>query len=609
MLTQLGDAEDVMERLEASNMAAVSTREGSTENFVTTTAYTEEPTQSSAHDGSSEEFEEQSQTKNMQMPEQTESYGNASFEKTDTSTQELTADSEQWTDPLQFNVNTAHSGTSSASSELEGREPVRKYAGDHALEMAIKADEEGLRNAKAAVQHFTQQLSLFEAHSSAFTSIFHTIVSVAQLPSRLFNSVSTRFVDHLATAVLSMPWKTQRRWVQRLRRLDRNKLSRKQALRRPVDEGRAIYVATEASGKRTPFSTLFLPSSVKEALNDIRKKWKRLLRTEYLAVRSAACKQDADLWLKDELEARDQAFAEAAEKGEAANPVAAPEQFEKNHEARQQLCVHPLWLELRSRLLVEQDMLEAERLFSYFVRMGIENAKLVQRSADQGDLCGKLECSRTFAESACTSQTNFDHPCGPLERYLNPCLFFLLLSAALVDHLWDQLVEMRLLGITASSEASAAARGRLQKAVERVSKKRPFMAIETVRELVTGFLEQLLQTPNMAKEGLHEKLEQLQIRAVQLAATFLLSKAAGAEQDDAEEAIRNLVRTQMTEEVTSEFTPGEGPGVSNLQAWLVQMYFFADPLSLLSRPSIFKPAVVLIEILNKAARKTQKGTS
>ncbi|CDJ35671.1 uncharacterized protein EMH_0099580 [Eimeria mitis] len=208
-------------------------------------------------------------------------------------------------------------------------------------------------------------------------------------------------------------------------------------------------------------------------------------------------------------------------------------------------------------------MLEAERLFAYFIRMGIENAKLIQQSADQ----------------------------------------------ALLDHLWDQLVKAGVLGATASPEASAAARGRLQNALESVSKKRPFMAIEPVRELVTGVLDELLQTPSTTKEKLREMLEQLQIGAVERAAAFLLSKAAGVEQDTAQETVRNLVQRQTSEEATPDFTPGEGPRVSNLQAWLIQMYFIADPLMLLSRPSIFKPAVVLIEVLNKAASKTDKTSS
>lgn len=161
---------------------------------------------------------------------------------------------------------------------------------------------------------------------------------------------------------------------------------------------------------------------------------------------------------------------------------------------------------------------------------------------------------------------------------------------------------MGVLGDKASPEASAAVRGRLQQAVESVSKKRPFMAIEPVRELVIGMLEHLLQTPNMAKEGLREMLEQLQVLAMERAAAFLLSKAAGVEQDVAEDAVKNLIRPQP-EDGTREFVPGEGPRASNLQAWLIQMYFVADPLLLLSRPSIFKPVVVLIEIINKTTRK------
>ncbi|CDJ46997.1 hypothetical protein, conserved [Eimeria brunetti] len=553
MLIQLGDAEDVVERLEASNMAAVSTQGGSTKSSATAaTASSEELTQSSEDERSSASFDEVSKTQTPQTAEQTDSYASTSPTGDETSTLELTASSEQWADPTRPDVNTTPSGDSSTLAGVESKGPKGNYGVDRALEMAIKADQESLRNAKATVQHLTQQVSLFEAHSSAFASVFHTLISVAQLPTRLYGTVSSRFINHLAVAVLGEPLKQKRRFALKLERLKRRRLRRMQALRRPVRRGREKYAAPEASSENVSFSAAFLPFSVKDALSDIRNKWKNLLNTDYLAVRSAACKQDADLWLKDELEENERASADEADKAQSVE--AATEQFRKTHQSRQQLCVHPVWLELRSRISVEQDMLEAERLFAYFVRMGMENVKLVQQSADQ----------------------------------------------ALLDHLWDQLAGMGVVGPKASPAASASVRRRLREAVERVSKKRPFMAVEPVRELVTGALEHLLQTPNMEKEGLREMLEQLQIGAVERAAAFLLSKAAGVEQDAAEQAVKNLVQV-TSEAATPGSTPEESLRVSNLQAWLIQMYFIADPLLLLSRPSIFKPAVVLIEILNKTA--------
>ncbi|CDI87506.1 hypothetical protein, conserved [Eimeria praecox] len=394
MLIQLADAEDVLERLEESNMAGVIKEKRTAEGASTvTTATTEEPTTSSDDEGKFVDVEEPSNTRSIQISEQTDtgSSGSAFSENEGTSTLELTVDSEELAEPSQTNVDARPSSNSSTPAKSEEKGLELKYSGDRALAMAIKADQEGLRNARATVQHLKEQVSLFEAHSSAFVSSLHTLVSIAQLPSRLYGSVSRRFIDNLATTVFGKPWAKVRRVVLPMVRLKRKDLHRRMTLRRPVAKRRGEYATWEATNENASFSTVFLPSSVKDALNDdalndVRKKWRSLLQTDFLAVRSAACKQDADLWLKDELEGNEQTYPEVSGRGQIVDAVITPEQFKRNHEGRQQLCVHPIWLELRSRISVEQDLLEAERLFSYFVRMGIKNAKLIQQSADQGDL-------------------------------------------------------------------------------------------------------------------------------------------------------------------------------------------------------------------------------
>lgn len=187
--------------------------------------------------------------------------------------------------------------------------------------------------------------------------------------------------------------------------------------------------------------------------------------------------------------------------------------------------------------------------------------------------------------------------------------------AALLDHLWDKLIAMGWLGTPLLPEIASAARQKAQKAISVVSKKRPLLAVESVREMVLQAIDNVLQTPNLTKEKLREGLELLQRDAIQQGAAFLLSKAAGVDLPPAEEALKSLLRSNplvgsdtvrlSQQEREEKHSMHASP---NLQAWLVQAYFIADPVLLLSRPSIFTPCVTLLEVLHQITRKAQDIT-
>ena len=263
-----------------------------------------------------------------------------------------------------------------------GRE--NKYGSDYELQKAKKVDEQSLQNAEATMKHLRQQLSLLNTHVSAFTWTFHMLLSLAQLPPRLYVPVAGRVVDYLSRVVLGGPREKVKRWAHRisgkLRR--RRRVSVTETSQAPPETQTEIG-NIEGSGTDKSFSTVFLPVSVERAVERIRKEWKSLAKTDYLSVRSSACMQDADLWKKDETEANDKA---AGAGGDQLVPDALllAAHVEEHRDSRRELCTHILWLDLHARISIEQHMLEEGQLFPYFARMGIENVELVKKSASQG---------------------------------------------------------------------------------------------------------------------------------------------------------------------------------------------------------------------------------
>lgn len=250
------------------------------------------------------------------------------------------------------------------------------YSGETAME---RVDEDLLANTQTTTRHLRQQLSSFGFHSSAFVSMLHLLLTVSQLPSKLFTHITNRFSDILARAVLGGPKTRPKKWQNRLGSKVRKILSRKPA-EKSFDSASGFAVPGEAVQVENGFSTLFLPASMERLMYKIRRFWKRLKNSEYLSVKSCACKQDADLW-RQELQANSKAPPTTAEElGVLA------ERAENERNGRLELCVHPLWLELHAKVLVEQNFIEKQQLLRFFLRMGVKNVQLLQKAANQGIL-------------------------------------------------------------------------------------------------------------------------------------------------------------------------------------------------------------------------------
>lgn len=392
VLLQIGDAEDVLDSL---NIGAVNTGRGDTEASpkVKTVSRAQSirypANEGSPLDAARKSFHK-SEVSGSDLSKRTEEYKQISALEVkpqrgfqDESTLLATKATDTLKPPT-MNPSSKESRDSDNPGESDAVETEKKYTGGYSVDMAIKAQKESLENAKTTVAHLKEQAMLFEAHCSTFVSTFHTLLSIAQLPSRLYSEISTRFVDELATVILGGPRKKQRRFVHHVGLLLRRNRRNRRVVSGTNAKASVGSAASRADKSNAPFFTAFLPSSMKAALDGTRKRWKGLLATDYLAVRSAACKQDADLWLKDEIETNAQSPETAAE-SLIADSTVLPPQLQASHRGRQELCVHPLWLELRSRITVEQDALETEQLFSYFFRMGIDNVTIIQRTVDQGN--------------------------------------------------------------------------------------------------------------------------------------------------------------------------------------------------------------------------------
>lgn len=422
------------------------------------------------------------------------------------------------------------------------------YPGNAATETV----DEDLANAQTTTRHLRQQLSAFGFHSSAFVSTLHLLFSVSQLPSKLFTRITRRFSDVVATAVLGGPRRRPKKWQNRLGSRVRKILSRRPA-RKPFDTAAGFAVPEEAAQVETAFSTLFLPASVERLMHKIRKAWKHLKNSEYLSVKSCACKQDADLWRQEELQANSEAPPAATQElGEIADRA------ENERRGRLELCDHPLWLQLHAKVSLEQSILEKQQLFRFFLRMGVENVQLLQKAANQ----------------------------------------------ALHDHLWEKLAAMGWLNAAETSEMASSAILKAQEAIKKISKKHAVLEVPAVSELILAALEGLVRTPGLTREGLRHKMEVLQRQAVDISAAFLLTKTAAVGPALAEEAIQKLQRHPSSDLKVSQTAGGpeeeaSEQRLSGMEAWLMQAYFASDPLLLLSRPNIFNPAVTMLEILHR----------
>ncbi|XP_026194080.1 uncharacterized protein LOC34622805 [Cyclospora cayetanensis] len=577
LLLQLADAEDVIEQATASTVedketkgsqeeaSGISALKGHGLHRVTAAVATgiedKEPTGTlSEHKGIAALDMASKQSPAQRIPMSDGPTDNGDPEATPRSAVEAASEKSQMPRPVPPRV-----------SGSENRKAERELSVKHEVEMSIKAKREALENAKKITDYLEKQISEFDAHTSAFASTFHLLLSIAQLSSLHFTAISDRIVELLEIAILGRPRKKNRRWllgIKALRRRGNRWHTQTSEARLPVDAMQIPLKKRKVeNGGGQSYSTLFLASSVKNILILLRQTWERLLKDDHLAVLSSACKQGADLWLGDDLPAHavnEQNAAEGELMGSAVWKAQA--QSQQIREGRQELCTHPLWLEHQSRVLIEHSMVEAEKLFPYFVRMGLENVKLVQAKGEQ----------------------------------------------ALLDYLWDKLIVARLIGPDVSAEAVSSALERAPQAISVLQTKEPLMAVSSVSVLTLDALELLLRSPSTTKDGLREMMQQLQQQAVEKAAAFLLSKTAAVGMDAANAAVRQLVETSgplVVDGSASDSTASPKSTYSDLRSWLVQAYFTADSLLLLTRPSAFNPTVAFIDLIQHIIKPRSQVSS
>lgn len=166
-----------------------------------------------------------------------------------------------------------------------------------------------------------------------------------------------------------------------------------------------------------------------------------------------------------------------------------------------------------------------------------------------------------------------------------------------------------------TSEVASSAILKAQEAIKKISKKHAILEVPAVSELMLAAVEGLVRTPNLTREGLRHKLEVLQRQAVDISAAFLFTKAAAVGPALAEEAVQKLQRHPSFSDLNVSQTEG-GPEkeaseqrLADMEAWLMQAYFAADPLLLLSRPNIFNPAVTMLDILHRITSKKHRLNS
>ncbi|KAL8269892.1 hypothetical protein Esti_006177 [Eimeria stiedai] len=435
---------------------------------------------------------------------------------------------------------------------------------------AFDVDTENWKNAKNTEAHLKQQLSNFEAHAFHFTGAFHTLLSAARLPSKMHASVLRTFRDILSVATIGEPRWRRRSWRHRLASVLRRRRSKLRA--KDAKEQASTFAQAEkpsdlsANSANDAFYSWLLPASLERIGFRIRKGWKRLIATEFLSVRSAACEQEASSW-RDTATSPTQgesatAAAAAGDEQQLAPDAVAPEatpQQEEPLDSRKKLCSLPLWLDLHARVTLEEQMLEEQQIFPYFVRMGIENVQLVHKAAQE----------------------------------------------ALVSHLWSKLKSMKWLEAGSSLEQLESIRDKLQRALLAVSPKHPLLEVEPVRTLLVESTVDLLQQRDITVQRLQERIEGLQQTAVAHAAAHLIGVTGGLERSEAERAVGSLMEAASANSPKSLSTSSpahkEGDAARRqhvLQAWLVQASLFKDALLLLSRPAIFTPAAALLQALH-----------
>ncbi|KAL8452854.1 hypothetical protein Emed_001152 [Eimeria media] len=445
-------------------------------------------------------------------------------------------------------------------------------------DQASEVDAENWKNAINTEAHLKQQLSNFEAHAFHFTAAFHTLLSAARLPSKVHASVLKTLRDILSIATIGEPMRRRKSWRHRLARVVRGRRSK---LRAQAFKEQATFTQVEtpsethANFTNDAFYSWLLPASVERIGLRIRKGWKRLLATDFLSVRSAACEQEASLWedtpptpFQDEQPpaAADGVVAAAADEQQLPADAAAPEATPSPEDSvsnKEGLCSLPLWLDLQARVAFEEQMLEEQQIFPYFVRMGIENVQLVHRAAQE----------------------------------------------ALARHLWKKLNSMKWLGAGASLEQLESIRDKLQRALLVARRKHPLLEVESVRTLLVESTVDLLQQRDITVQRLQERIDGLQQTAVAHAAAHLVSVTAGVERDEAEHAVGSLVESaspaspeSLSPSSSSSLPQKEEGDVSGkqqvLNAWLVQASLFKDALLLLSRPAIYDPTAALLQALH-----------
>ncbi|KAL8443082.1 hypothetical protein Emag_006109 [Eimeria magna] len=440
-------------------------------------------------------------------------------------------------------------------------------------DQANDVDAENWRNAKNTEAHLRQQLSLFEAHAFHFTAAFHTLLAAARLPSKVHSSVLRTFRDILSIATIGEPRRRRKSWRHRLARVVRR---RRTKLRAQDAKEQVTFVEVkkpsepDANSTNDAFYSWLLPASVERIGFRIRKGWKRLIAADFLSVRSAACEQEASLWRdtaptpsQDESAAAGVVDAAVADQQQPADGAVAPEatpQPGDSVDSRIELCSFPLWLDLQARVTLEEQMLEEQQIFPYFVRMGIENIQLVRKAAQE----------------------------------------------ALTRHLWKKLNSMKWLEAAASLEQLESIRDKLQRALLAVRRKHPLLEVESVRTLLVESTVDLLQQRDITMQRLQERIEGLQQTAVTQAAAHLISVTAGVERGEAERAVGSLMESASAtspESLSSSSPPQKDDGDASrgqhvLHSWIVQAFFFKDALLLLSRPAIFAPAAALLHALH-----------
>ncbi|KAL8432451.1 hypothetical protein ACSSS7_004632 [Eimeria intestinalis] len=432
---------------------------------------------------------------------------------------------------------------------------------------AFDVEAENWKNAKITQVHLKQQLSNFEAHAFHFTAAFHTLLAAARLPSKVHASVLRTFRDILSIATIGEPRRRRTSWRHRLASALRRRRSKLGAKEGKKQQTTFLEVEKpsepQASSTHYAFHSWLLPASLERIGFRIRKGWKRLVGSEFFSVRSAACEQEVSLWrdtAPNPTQNESAAAAAAADEQQLTGGAVAPgptPQPEEVGDSRKELCSLPLWLHLHAYVTLEEQLLEEQQIFPYFVRMGIDNVRLVHKAAQE----------------------------------------------ALARHLWKKLDSMKWLEMGPSQHESI--RDKLRRALLASTRKHPLLEVESVRTLLVESTVDLLQQRNLTVERLQERIEGLQQTAVAQAAAHLVSVTAGIERNEADRAIGSLLESPETLSPSSSSSPAphkeEGDASRKqhvLLDWLVQASLFRDALMLLSRPAIFTPVAALLHALH-----------